>query len=120
MSKINVAPIKPTIPTDLLEKIDIRVGTIAVVEDVKGSDKLVRLTVDFGDHKRSVLVGMKKERQNPKDIEGKQALFVVNLERRKMMGEVSEAMLFDLGFADGIRPALAVPETPVPNGTRAG
>ena len=74
----------------------------------------------FGDDKRSVLVGMKKERQNPKEIEGKQALFVVNLEPRKMLGEVSEAMLFDIGYADGIRPVLAVPESPVPNGTRAG
>ena len=45
---------------------------------------------------------MKKERQNPKaEIEGKQALFVVNLEPRKMAGEISEGMIFDLGYADG-------------------
>jgi hypothetical protein len=37
-----------------------------------------------------------------------------------MMGEVSEGMLFDLGFADGVTPCLAVPERPVPDGTRAG
>jgi hypothetical protein len=37
-----------------------------------------------------------------------------------MAGEISEGMLLDLGFADGITPALAVPERPVPNGTRAG
>jgi len=115
-----VAPIKPTISFDVLDRIDIRVGTIELVEDVPGSDKLVKLTVDFGDHKRSILVGMKQERQNPKEIEGKQALFVVNLEPKKMMGEVSEGMLFDIGYADGITPVLAVPETQVPNGTRAG
>ena len=120
MTTIKVTPVKPTISIDVLENIDIRVGTIKLVEDVEGSSKLVRLIVDFGDDKRSVLVGMKKERQNPKEIEGKQALFVVNLEPRKMMGEVSEAMLFDIGYADGIRPVLAVPESPVPNGTRAG
>ena len=120
MTTIKVTPAKPTISIDVLEKIDVRVGTIELVEEVEGSDKLVRLIVDFGDDKRSVLVGMKKERQNPKEIEGKQALFVVNLEPRKMMGEVSEAMLFDIGYADGIRPVLAVPESPVPNGTRAG
>jgi len=57
------APIKPSIPFEYLEKIDIRVGTILVVEDVANSDKLVRLKVDFGDHTRSILVGMKKERQ---------------------------------------------------------
>jgi len=90
------------------------------VEDVQGSDKLVKLTVDFGDHKRSILVGMKQERQNPKEVEGKQALFVVNLEPKKMMGEISEGMLFDIGYADGITPVLAVPEKRVPNGTRVG
>jgi tRNA-binding protein len=117
---IKVAPIKPTISLDLLDQMDIRVGTIERVEDVPGSDKLVKLTVDFGDHKRSILVGMKQERQNPKEIEGKQALFVVNLEPKVMMGEISEGMLFDIGYADGITPVLAVPEKRVPNGTRAG
>ena len=118
--EIKVAPIKPTISLDVLDKIDVRVGTIKLVENVQGSDKLVKLTVDFGDHKRSILVGMKQERQNPKEIEGKQALFVVNLEPKKMMGEMSEGMLFDIGYADGITPVLAVPEKRVPNGTRAG
>jgi tRNA-binding EMAP/Myf-like protein len=87
---------------------------------VPGSDKLVKLTVDFGDHKRSILAGLKQERQNPKEIEGWQALFVVNLAPKEMMGQVSEGMLFDIGYADGVVPALAVPEKPVPNGTRAG
>ncbi len=120
MKTIKVAPIKPTISLDILDRIDIRVGTIDLVEDVPGSDKLVKLAVDFGDHKRNILVGMKQERQNPKEIEGKQALFVVNLEHKKMMGEVSEGMLFDIGYPDGITPVLAVPEKPIPNGTRAG
>jgi tRNA-binding protein len=80
----------------------------------------MRLKVNFGDHSRSILAGFRKERENPKEIEGKQALFVLNLEPRKMAGEISEGMLFDLGYADGIKPALAVPEWPVPDGTRAG
>ena len=120
METIQVAPVKPTISFDLLDRIDVRVGTIEMVEDVEGSKKLVRLTVDFGDHKRRILAGMKQERQDPKEIEGKQALFVVNLEPKKMMGELSEGMLFDIGYADGITPVLAVPETRVPNGARAG
>jgi len=115
-----VAPTKPVVPFDLLEKIDVRVGTIELVEDVKGSDRMVKLTVDFGDRKRTVLVGMKKERANPKEVEGKQALFVVNLEPRKIMSVDSEAMLFDIGYPDGITPVLATPEKPVPNGARAG
>jgi tRNA-binding protein len=114
------AQIKPTIQFSDLDKIDIRVGKIEKVEDIEKSDKLVRLTVDFGDHKRNILVGMKQERENPEEIEGLQALFVVNLEPKEMMGEKSEGMLFDIGYADKINPVLATPETEVPNGTRAG
>ena len=115
------APVKPPISIDDLEKIDIRIGTIESVEDVAASDKLVRLRVNFGDHKRIILAGMKKERQDVKsEIEGRQALFVVNLIPRKMAGEKSEGMLFDIGYADGLLPVLAVPERPVPNGSRAG
>jgi len=114
------APIKPIISFADLDRIDVRVGTIVLVEDVAGSDKLLKLTVDFGDHRRSILAGMKQEREHPREIEGQQALFVVNLEPKKMMGEVSEGMLFDIGYADGVKPALAVPESRIPNGTRAG
>jgi len=114
-----MTPIKPTITKADLDRVDIRVGTIQSVEDVAGSDRLVRLTVDFGDHRRRILAGMKKERADPTEIQGKQALFVVNLEPRRMMGELSEGMLFDLGYEDGITPVLAVPEKQVPNGTRA-
>jgi tRNA-binding EMAP/Myf-like protein len=90
------------------------------VSDVADSEKLVALRVNFGDHERTVLAGMKRERANPREIEGKQALFVVNLAPRKMAGMVSEGMLFDIGYADGITPVLAMPETHVPDGTRAG
>jgi len=120
MDKSEVAPIKPPISFDIFERIDIRVGTIEEVQDVQGSYKLVKLIVAFGDHKRTILVGMKQERQNPKEIEGRQALFVVNLPPKKIMGEISEGMLFDIGYADGLTPVLAIPENPVPNGTRAG
>jgi tRNA-binding protein len=120
MTEFNVAPLKPMISADVVEGIDVRIGTIETVEEVKGSDKLVKMTVEFGDRKRSVLVGMKKERANPREVEGKQALFIVNIEPRKMMGQLSEAMLFDIGYQDGLTPVLAVPERSVPNGTRAG
>ena len=114
------APLKPLITIEELNKADIRVGTIVLVEDVSGSDKLVKLSVDFGDHQRSILAGLKHERPNPRALEGKQALFVVNLQPRKMMGELSQGMLFDIGYADGVTPVLAVPESNVPDGTRAG
>jgi tRNA-binding protein len=87
---------------------------------LKKSDKLMKLSVDFGDHTRSILAGIKQERENPQKIENRQALFVVNLPERTMTGEISQGMLFDIGYADKITPCLAVPEVPVPNGTRAG
>ena len=119
-SSFKPAPIKATVGFAALEALDIRVGTIQKVEEVPRSEKLMKLTVSFGDHTRSILAGMKKERENPREIEGKQALFVVNLEPRKMAGEISEGMLFDIGYADGVTPVLATPERPVPDGTRAG
>ena len=114
------AQVKPTISADFLDQIDVRVGTILTVTDVPNSDKLVALEVSFGDHRRTVLVGMKRERADPREVEGRQALFVVNLAPREMAGTVSEGMLFDIGYSDGIIPVLAVPETHVPDGTRAG
>lgn len=112
--------VKPAISFSDLDRLDVRVGTIVSVTEVEGSDKLLRLTVDFGDHRRNILAGMKQERADPGEIEGRQALFVVNLPPKKMMGEISEGMLFDIGYADGLVPALAVPERPVPNGSRLG
>src|SRR5215471_8803386 len=100
------APLKPTISVDLLNQIDVRVGTIESVDDVPGADKLVALRVNFGDHTRTIVSGLKQERAHPKEIEGRQALFVVNLEPRKMRGILSEGMLFDIGYADGITPVL--------------
>ena len=114
------APIKPTIEYDDFAKLDVRVGRIVAVTEVERSNKLVRLRVDFGDHERTILAGIKKEREDPSEIEGRQALFVVNLAPRQMAGELSEGMLFDLGYEDGIEPCLSVPEREVPNGTRAG
>jgi tRNA-binding protein len=114
------APIKPLIEMADLEKLDIRVGKILSVEEVPNSDNLMRLRVSFGDHERTIIAGIKQERENPKEIEGKQALFVVNLPPRKMRGAVSEGMLFDIGYADGLKPVLALTEKTTEDGARAG
>lgn len=120
MSQFTPAAVKPTVSVADVEKLDVRVGTILSVDDVPHSSKLLRLSVDFGDHTRTILAGMKAERSQPQEIVGLQALFVVNLEPKRMAGEVSQGMLFDIGFADGVRPVLAMPEQAVPNGVRAG
>lgn len=113
------APVKPCIPLSVLEQIDVRAGTILSVDEIPGSRKLMRLRVSFGDHQRTIVAGIRQERANPREIEGRQALFVVNLEPRAMCGVLSEGMLFDIGYSDGLRPVLAQPEAPVPDGARA-
>src|SRR5260370_38885138 len=97
MSEFTPAPIKPIVAIGALVARDVRVGTIERVEDVSRSDKLMKLRVNFGDHSRTILAGIKKERENPREIEGLQALFVMNLEPRKMAGEISAGMLLRIG-----------------------
>ena len=109
MDAFEPAGVKPEISYDELEKIDIRIGTIQSVADVDGADKLVKLTVDFGDHQRPILTGLKEERENLAEIEGRQALFVVNLKPRRMRGGISEGMLFDIGYADWSAPEARHP-----------
>jgi tRNA-binding protein len=120
MADFTPAPVKPLVDVTVLDAVDIRIGTIVTVTDVPRSRKLVKLTVDFGSFSRQILAGMKTERADVREIEGRQALFVVNLSPCEMAGEMSEGMLFDIGYADGIAPVLAVPEQAVPNGVRAG
>jgi len=120
MTAFTPAPVKPSVSLAVVESLDIRVGTIQTIADVPSSKKLLKLTVAFGDHTRSILAGMKQERANPQELIGRQALFIVNLEPKRMAGEVSEGMVLDVGYADGLLPVLSTPERPVPDGARAG
>lgn len=120
MTAFAPAAVKPPIDQATLDKIDVRVGTILSVGDVPETDRLALLTVDFGDHTRSIVAGIRTERRDVQSIVGAQTLFVVNLQPRIIRGQRSEGMLFDAGFADGLRPALMQPESPVPAGTRVG
>lgn len=113
-------PIKPFIDFEELCRLDVRVGLIESVEDVKSSNSLVKMQVNFGDFSRQILVGMQGEREDTQEVVGQQALFIVNMKPKKMAGEISEGMLFDIGYEDGLTPVLAQPEKPVPNGTRVG
>lgn len=114
------APLKPAIDSAQLESLDVRTGTIRAAVPVAGADRLALLTVDFGDRTRSIVAGIRTERMALEALSGVQALFVVNLPPRTILGQISEGMLFDIGFADGLRPAFAQPEWPVPDGVRAG
>jgi tRNA-binding protein len=114
------SPIKAEIDPAVLDRLDVRAGTIRAAVPVAGADRLALLTVSFADRERTIVAGIRSERPSLDAVVGCQCLFVVNLPAKRIRGHVSEGMLFDIGFADGLRPAFAVPEWPLPDGTRAG
>ena len=85
-------PIKETISFSDFSKLDLRVGEVISVEHIDGSDKLLKLLVDFGFEKRQILSGIKKW-YTPETIVGKQFVFALNLEPKQMMGLESQGML---------------------------
>ncbi|MEZ6255640.1 MAG: methionine--tRNA ligase [Patescibacteria group bacterium] len=104
---------------DLIEypdfaKLDIRVGTITDAIRVEESEKLLKLTVDFGElGERTILTGMQKW-YSPNDFINKQMLFVVNLAPKKMVGLESRGMLLSIGDNP---PVFIHPSQPISNGT---
>ncbi|MBP9719613.1 MAG: methionine--tRNA ligase subunit beta [Candidatus Levybacteria bacterium] len=99
---------------DDFKKCEMRIGTILVAEPVEGSEKLLRLEVDFGEYKRQILSGIAKW-YKPDDLVGKQMPFIVNLEPRQMMGMESQGMLIATDNEDGA--VLLFPEKQVPAGS---
>ena len=97
---------KPIITYDDFAKLDLRVGTVIECVEKEGSEKLLRLTVDFGEEgTRNILSGIKKW-YKPEDLKNKQFVFVFNLAPRKMMGENSEGMIL---AAEGAASSKLVP-----------
>jgi methionine--tRNA ligase beta chain len=90
------------------KKVEIRVGEVISAERIEGSDKLLKLKVNFGDHERQVLSGIAGHVE-PAATVGKRYPFVTNLPPRKMMGLTSEAMILAVG---GPSTELGVNETP--------
>ncbi len=113
------APARPPIQGDGIP-LDVRAGTIETVDVIETSRKLVKLTVNFGNHRRTIVAGIRQERPDPQTLVGRQALFIINLPPKVLAGVESQGMLFDLGHADGLTPVLTIPELAVPDGTRAG
>lgn len=104
-----------SISIDDFAKVDIRVGTILSAEEIEGSDKLLKLQVDFGeDTPRQVLSGIKKHIK-PLQLLNKQFCFVTNLEPRKMMGLESQAMIMATGDTTL---GILKPSKKVPNGSK--
>ncbi len=79
---------------DDFAKVEFLIGEIKEAVEVEGSEKLLRLQVDFGEEKlRTVFSGIKKW-YKPEETVGKKTVFVTNIIPRKIMGEESQAMIF--------------------------
>ncbi len=91
---------KPTIQFDDFAKIDLKVGTILAAEKVEKADKLLKLEVDLGFEKRTIVSGIALHFE-PAAIVGKQVVVVTNLAPRKMRGIESNGMILMAEDADG-------------------
>ena len=99
------------------QKLELKVGTVVVAEVVEGSEKLIKLTVDFNEEDtRTILTGM-KQWKTPEDFKEKQLVFVTNLEPRMIMGIESQGMIMAVDGGED-SPVFLVPETEVPNGSK--
>lgn len=92
-TKAEVAPAPIFATIDDFAKIEIKIGTILTVDYIEGADKLLRLTIDFGEGEpRQILSGIRKY-YTPEELIGKQCPFVVNLAPRTMKGLTSYGMI---------------------------
>ena len=107
------------ISIDDFAKIEVRVGTVKTAERVPDTDKLLRLTVDFGEESgpRQIISGINAYVNELEDLIEKQLAFVTNLEPRTIRGLESNGMLFAVGNDDTF--AFLVPDRPIPPGTAA-
>jgi methionine--tRNA ligase beta chain len=78
---------------DEFQKLDIRVGKITEANQIPSSRNLIRMIVDFGTEKRQAVAGL-LQWYKPEDLVGKKCAFILNLQRRKMMGVESQCMIF--------------------------
>lgn len=111
-------PIQDTIEFNDFAKVDLRVALIKQAEEVEGSDKLLKLTLDLGGETRQVFSGIKSAYPDPKALEGRLTVMVANLAPRKMRFGVSQGMVLAAGPGEkdiflltpdsGAQPGMAV------------
>ena len=101
------------------EKIDLRVGKIAKVEDIEGADKLYKLTIELGSKigKRTVCAGLKKH-YSKDDLKNKKIILFVNLMPRKLKGIESQGMILAAVSEDESKVILLAPEKDIEVGAK--
>ena len=105
-----------TISIDEFKRVEIRIGKVLEAERLKGTDKIIRLKVSFGDRTMQALTGL-GHLYEPEHFIGKYYAFVTNLQPKKLRGEVSECMILAaVETEDKITPLT--PETPIREGSQ--
>jgi len=97
-------------------KLELRIAKVLSAERIKGSDKLLNLTLSLGNEERTVVAGIAKY-YSPDELIGKKILIVANLKPRKIFGIESQGMV--VALQDGESLSLLVPDKDVMEGTRA-
>jgi len=113
--KSEISNLKSEIQFDDFAKIDLKVGTILSAEKVEKADKLLKLEIDLGFEKRTVVSGIALH-FSPADIVGKQVVVVANLAPRKMRGIESNGMILMAEDAEG-KLKFVAPDAVVNNGS---
>ena len=98
------------------QNMDIRIGRVLKVEEIPKSKHLYKLIVDFGNEQRQAISGIKNY-YSPQELEGKKFVFIVNLEKRKIMGEESQCMILAAEDESG-KVVLLKPEKDIAEGSR--
>ena len=107
--------LKPEIQYDDFAKLDLRIGTIIQAEKVEKADKLLKLQVDLGAEKRTIVSGI-AQHFNPQSLVNKQVIVVANLAPRKMRGIESQGMILTAEQSDG-KLILVNPDSLTENGS---
>ena len=100
---------------DDFDKLDIRIGTILKAEKIEGADKLLKLSVDLGEEKRTLIAGIAQD-YNPEELEGKQIPILTNLEPKAIKGIESRGMILAVDIDN--KATLIHPDKEIPNGSK--
>jgi len=84
--------VKMEISFEEFQKLDLRIGKITEANQIPGSRNLIRMIVDFGTEKRQAVAGL-LQYYKPENLVGRKGAFILNLQRRKMMGVESQCMI---------------------------
>ena len=104
------------IPFKQFSELDLRIGKVLSAEPIAGSRNLIKLQVDFGTEQRRAVAGL-LQTHKPEQLVGNKYMFILNLERRKMMGIESQCMIFAAEDDQG-NVILMVPERDVKEGSK--